>query len=97
MLLLWPILEVTEALEKLKKLLETLKDSKYTLCNIYCNIINMLLSYYVDQTGTGRGKHRIGRGRGIETISLLNSNYICDRIWENVNSSHIQFCSFGDS
>ena len=23
--------------------------------------------------------------------------YICDRIWENMHSSHIRFCSFGDS
>ena len=60
MLLLWLILEVTEALEKLKKLLEALQNSKYTLCNMYCNIISMLLSYYADQTETGRG----GCGRG---------------------------------
>ena len=60
MLLLWLILEVTEALEKLKKLLEALQNIKYTLCNMYCNIIYMLLSYYADQTETGRG----GRGRG---------------------------------
>ena len=60
MLLLWLILEVMEALEKLKKLLEALKNSKYTLCNMYCNTIYMLLSYYADQAETGRG----GRGRG---------------------------------
>ena len=28
---------------------------------------------------------------------LPTQDYICDRIWENMHSSHIQFCSFGDS
>ena len=64
LLLLWLIIEVTEALEELKKLLQTINNSKYASCNSYsynyCNIINMLLS---DQTGTGRGSGR-GRGRG---------------------------------
>ena len=56
LLLLWLILEVIETMEQLKKLLQTLKNDKYTLYNIYCNIINKLLSYYADQTGTGKGK-----------------------------------------
>ena len=38
----------------------------------------------------------------LEYINLFNLNRsgnikkICDWIWENVNSSHIRFCSFGD-
>ena len=30
------------------------------------------------------------------TIHACMQVYICSRIWENVHSSHIQLCSFGD-
>ena len=41
LLLLWLVIEVTEAIEELKKLLETIKNSKYASCNSY--IINVIL------------------------------------------------------
>lgn len=54
-----------------------------TLCPIYCDI-NTLLSCYADQTGTGRGQSRGGKGEGGCSVGrdvhqnylILNSNKV---------------------
>ena len=71
LLSLWLIIEVTEALEELKKLLQTIKNSKYASCNSYIIIVILLTCYFhtmqirQEQAGGGRGRgHGRGRGRG---------------------------------
>ena len=47
LLLLWPITEITEALEELKKLLQTINNSKCTLYISYTIIVILLTCYFI--------------------------------------------------
>ena len=83
LLLLWLIIEVTEALEELRKLLETINNSKYASCNSYIIIVILLTCYshtmQIRQEQAGdRGVDVDGGvdGGNIITILFLSSSYI---------------------
>ena len=88
LLLLWLIIEVTEALEELKKLLQTIKNSKYASCNSYIIIVILLTCYFHTMQIRQEQAGGVDVDRGVEeeiedveggdiiTILFLNSMYI---------------------
>ena len=99
-LLLWLVIEVTEALEELKKLLQTIKNSKYASCNSYIIIVILLTCYFhtmqIRQEQAGGGRVDVEEGVekrmwkvDIETIIFLNSMYIVHFLFNRLFVYHL--------